>query len=202
MEQQILLLELERRLRDELSTHAQIMEETAQIMELSDRLLHHRAERDEMRNELHRAEMQNELHRAENRILQTLMVVLDRLPLVAGGSPDPLGGSPAGPPPATSWPATPSLHGSPAGPPPATPWPATLSLDGSPAGPPPATPWPATLSLDGSPAGPPPATPSRPGPQAKLSPPPETELQEGPDPETELPAAGPPPATPSLNEVL
>ena len=183
MEQQILLAELERRLRDELSTHAQIMEETAQIMELSDRLLHHRAERDEMRNELHRAEMQNELHRAENRILQTLMVVLDRLPLVAGGSPDPLGGSPAGPPPAT-------------------PWPATLSLDGSPAGPPPATPWPATLSLDGSPAGPPPATPSRPGPQAKLSPPPETELQEGPDPETELPAAGPPPATPSLNEVL
>ena len=46
MEQQILLAELERRLQDELSTHAQIMEETAQIMELSDRLLHHRAERD------------------------------------------------------------------------------------------------------------------------------------------------------------
>ena len=83
------------------------MEETAQIMELSDRLLHHRAERDEMRNELHRAEMQNELHRAENRILQTLMVVLDRLPLVAGGSPDPLGGSPAGPPPATPSPPPP-----------------------------------------------------------------------------------------------
>ena len=129
LEQRILLLEyenrwqelfqeMERRLCDELSMHVQIYQTEirrmqGEIRKCRERKLHHQTEirrmqGDEMQNALQRR-MQNadaELHHQNS---CRLSLVVDRLLLVAGGSPAgtlqaPPGASRAGPPPATlSW---------------------------------------------------------------------------------------------------
>ena len=115
---QELFLEMERRLWDELSMHVQIYQTEirrmqGEIRKCRERKLHHQTEirrmqGDEMQNALQRR-MQNadaELHHQNS---CRLSLVVDRLLLVAGGSPAgtlqaPPGASRAGPPPATlSW---------------------------------------------------------------------------------------------------
>ena len=107
---QELFLEMERRLWDELSMHVQIYETEmrrmqGEIRECRERKLHHQTEIRrmqgyEMQNALQRR-MQNadaELHHQNN---CRLSLVVDRLPLVPGGSPASTLQAPPGPPPAT-----------------------------------------------------------------------------------------------------
>ena len=107
---QELFLEMERRLWDELSMHVQIYQTEirrmqGEIRECRERKLHHQTEirrmqGDEMQNALQRR-MQNadaELHHQNS---CRLSLVVDRLPLVAGGSPAGTLQAPPGPPPAT-----------------------------------------------------------------------------------------------------
>ena len=107
---QELFLEMERRLWDELSMHVQIYQTEirrmqGEIRECRERKLHHQTEirrmqGDEMQNALQRR-MQNadaELHHQNN---CRLSLVVDRLPLVPGGSPASTLQAPPGPPPAT-----------------------------------------------------------------------------------------------------
>ena len=107
---QELFLEMERRLWDELSMHVQIYETEmrrmqGEIRECRERKLQHQTEirrmqGDEMQNALQRR-MQNadaELHHQNS---CRLSLVVDRLPLVAGGSPAGTLQAPPGPPPAT-----------------------------------------------------------------------------------------------------
>ena len=107
---QELFLEMERRLWDELSMHVQIYETEmrrmqGEIRECRERKLRHQTEirrmqGDEMQNALQRR-MQNadaELHHQNN---CRLSLVVDRLPLVPGGSPASTLQAPPGPPPAT-----------------------------------------------------------------------------------------------------
>ena len=107
---QELFLETERRLWDELSMHVQIYETEmrrmqGEIRECRERKLRHQTEirrmqGDEMQNALQRR-MQNadaELHHQNN---CRLSLVVDRLPLVPGGSPASTLQAPPGPPPAT-----------------------------------------------------------------------------------------------------
>ena len=107
---QELFLEMERRLWDELSMHVQIYQTEirrmqGEIRECRERKLHHQTEirrmqGDEMQNALKRR-MQNadaELHHQNS---CRLSLVVDRLPLVAGGSPAGTLQAPPGPPPAT-----------------------------------------------------------------------------------------------------
>ena len=107
---QELFLEMERRLWDELSMHVQIYQTEirrmqGEIRECRERKLQHQTEirrmqGDEMQNALQRR-MQNadaELHHQNS---CRLSLVVDRLPLVAGGSPAGTLQAPPGPPPAT-----------------------------------------------------------------------------------------------------
>ena len=107
---QELFLEMERRLWDELSMHVQIYQTEirrmqGEIRECRERKLRHQTEirrmqGDEMQNALQRR-MQNadaELHHQNN---CRLSLVVDRLPLVPGGSPASTLQAPPGPPPAT-----------------------------------------------------------------------------------------------------
>ena len=107
---QELFLEMERRLWDELSMHVQIYKTEirrmqGEIRECRERKLQHQTEirrmqGDEMQNALQRR-MQNadaELHHQNS---CRLSLVVDRLPLVAGGSPAGTLQAPPGPPPAT-----------------------------------------------------------------------------------------------------
>ena len=107
---QELFLEMERRLWDELSMHVQIYQTEirrmqGEIRKCRERKLHHQTEirrmqGDEMQNALQRR-MQNadaELHHQNS---CRLSLVVDRLPLVAGGSPAGTLQAPPGPPPAT-----------------------------------------------------------------------------------------------------
>ena len=107
---QELFLEMERRLWDELSMHVQIYQTEirrmqGEIRECRERKLQHQTEirrmqGDEMQNALQRR-MQNadaELHHQNN---CRLSLVVDRLPLVPGGSPASTLQAPSGPPPAT-----------------------------------------------------------------------------------------------------
>ena len=107
---QELFLEMERRLWDELSMHVQIYQTEirrmqGEIRECRERKLHHQTESrrmqgDEMQNALQRR-MQNadaELHHQNS---CRLSLVVDRLPLVPGGSPASTLQAPPGPPPAT-----------------------------------------------------------------------------------------------------